>query len=692
MTESNIISSFLGSKAENLDILERLIIEVLRDHAYWRRSFHPEDPLSITPEEKISPQYTKALAEIESQLWHVISKLKRSGPWFSPRYFGHMLSETTIASMVGYFVGMLYNSNNVTTQAAPCTVKMEIEVAGQLASMIGFNPEETWGHLTSGGTVANAEALWVARNLRYQPLAVAAMLRDPDAKIRFALPDVDLVSLNGKPFDTLNTWELFNLSTHDTLILRQAIPIATTNAKNLGSNETFFEVARQIQREYDEEIKKYSLASLGWRKFCVKVEQILGAPVPEGILLVSQAKHYSWVKLADVFGIGQESLEYVPIDENFRMNIDALERILNKYVGGLKSFNGIAYGVIGVISVCGTTEEGSIDEISKIVDLRKKFAERGLHFYLHSDAAYGGYFASMFKTKDGNYISEDNLEKLYQGIFRKDMLKDFMALSEVDSITIDPHKLGYIPYPAGAILFREKDVRDLISCHAPYVFKEGGNPEDFLGRFIFEGSKPGAAAVACYLSHKMNPLHAEGHGKMLAGVVMGTKKFYKSMLKQASDQNAKYRIFPLCEPETNVVCYVVVPADFYSLLQLNILTEMIAVELGVEATYDESWKCLISSTELNGVEYSGSLDVFFDKIGQIRKTFLLPGKPGTEDHFYDTKLVVLRSAVMNPFIGNRSDFDQIIETIINELLLAAERIKAKALKEFEIVCKKRGVQ
>ena len=38
--------------------------------------------------------------------------------------------------------------------------------------MIGYDPSRSWGHLTSGGTIANFEALWLARSVRY--LAVAA--------------------------------------------------------------------------------------------------------------------------------------------------------------------------------------------------------------------------------------------------------------------------------------------------------------------------------------------------------------------------------------------------------------------------------------------------------------------------------------------------------------------------------------
>jgi len=46
------------------------------------------------------------------------------------------------------------------------TARATMEVARQLAGMMGYS-SETWGGLTSCGTLANFEALWVARTLKY---------------------------------------------------------------------------------------------------------------------------------------------------------------------------------------------------------------------------------------------------------------------------------------------------------------------------------------------------------------------------------------------------------------------------------------------------------------------------------------------------------------------------------------------
>ena len=52
MDETKLYSWFLGPKAENADMLERLILEALRDCVFWRRNFHPEDDITITEKVK----------------------------------------------------------------------------------------------------------------------------------------------------------------------------------------------------------------------------------------------------------------------------------------------------------------------------------------------------------------------------------------------------------------------------------------------------------------------------------------------------------------------------------------------------------------------------------------------------------------------------------------------------------------
>jgi hypothetical protein len=65
--------------------------------------FHPDDPTHITEEIKRTEQYTQALDSIQEGLRGLLAALKKSVPFFSLRYQGHMNWELTIAALFGYF-------------------------------------------------------------------------------------------------------------------------------------------------------------------------------------------------------------------------------------------------------------------------------------------------------------------------------------------------------------------------------------------------------------------------------------------------------------------------------------------------------------------------------------------------------------------------------------------------------------
>ena len=92
---------------------------------------------------------------------------KHSCPFWSPRYQGHMCTDLSMPAILGYFMTMMYNPNNVTIEVSPLTTVAEMEVGDQLCEMFGFNLDRNqkelpvaWGHITSGGNVANLESIW----------------------------------------------------------------------------------------------------------------------------------------------------------------------------------------------------------------------------------------------------------------------------------------------------------------------------------------------------------------------------------------------------------------------------------------------------------------------------------------------------------------------------------------------------
>ena len=103
----------------------------------------------------------RRLAEV---LGRYVERLKGNYPFFHPRYAGQMLKPPHPAAVVGYLAAMCINPNNHALDGGPPTGQMEKEVVRDLAAMVRF-PGDALGHLTSGGTIANLEALWVAREV-----------------------------------------------------------------------------------------------------------------------------------------------------------------------------------------------------------------------------------------------------------------------------------------------------------------------------------------------------------------------------------------------------------------------------------------------------------------------------------------------------------------------------------------------
>ncbi|MEI6309858.1 MAG: tyrosine decarboxylase, partial [bacterium] len=252
MEHKAVNALFLGPKSENYPVFKEMLGYMMDDYAEWRRGFHPDDPLVITPSDQEEESFQATVREMRQVLVELAGLLQlTSVPWFSPRYLGHMTADTLMAANLGYMLALLYNQNNVAYEGSPGTTGLELETGRQLAAMMGYDPAHSWGHLTAGGTIANYEGLWLARNLKSIPHA-----------LRRTVPE--LVA-------NLDDWALWNLSPATILDLLE-------QAKQMGSFEQ------------------------------VREHSVRGQGIPAGGLgkvLVPQSKHYSWVKAMDLLGLGQ---------------------------------------------------------------------------------------------------------------------------------------------------------------------------------------------------------------------------------------------------------------------------------------------------------------------------------------------------------------------------------------------------
>jgi glutamate/tyrosine decarboxylase-like PLP-dependent enzyme len=134
--------------------LQRWLSNAVAAIEEWQDGFGPyqSDPSVLVSDER----FADAFAEFTA-------RLKDNYPFFHPAYAGQMLKPPHPAATVGYLTAMLINPNNHALDGGPATAAMEKEVVSQLAAMFGFGTH--LGHLTTSGTIANLEALFVAREL-----------------------------------------------------------------------------------------------------------------------------------------------------------------------------------------------------------------------------------------------------------------------------------------------------------------------------------------------------------------------------------------------------------------------------------------------------------------------------------------------------------------------------------------------
>jgi L-2,4-diaminobutyrate decarboxylase len=155
------------------------------------------------------------------------------------------------------------------------------------------------------------------------------------------------------------------------------------------------------------------------------------------VILCSDVSHFTVEKTAIQLGLGTRAVVRVPVDDGFRMDVDALRStlVMLERDGRLP---------MAIVATVGTTDFGSIDPLAPIAAVA-----RAAGAWLHVDAAYGG--ALLWSRSRRTHVAD-------------------MALA--DSIGLDFHKLLWQPVSCGAFLLRDAAEFALLATHADYL-----NPE-----------------------------------------------------------------------------------------------------------------------------------------------------------------------------------------------------------------------
>ncbi len=683
---SDVAAWFLGPRGENVDLFSELVSIALNDHVFWRRNFHPTDPSPLTESMKRDEAYLDAVDLIKTEFYGLLAQLKKSGPFASMRYQGHMTWDQTLPGMAGYFAAMLYNQNNVALEASPITTVLEVEACEDLCYMLGYQATtpKPWGHLTCGGSTANIEALWAARNLKFYPLSFRKGLKAANQPVAEKFT-VTLPSGTSALLNELDNWQMLNLSVDEVLNLFNRA-VVDYSVDEVALNEA---------------IEPYSLQNMGFLDFA---QEFLKDPtVGDPVVLVPASKHYSLPKGAAILGLGAKNMHTVPLDVYGRMDTNELKTAIDDYLFG-NTDDGKKHPIVTVVAVFGTTEEGNVDPLVDILNLQKDYRAANVDFTVHADCAWGGYFASLLRDDGSGGIP----------IAVSDyVMAQYGALGQTDTITIDPHKTGYLPYPAGALCYRNMAMRSLIAFEAPYINSDDSDvpPEWSLGTYGIEGSKPGAAAAGVYLSHAAIPLNLQGYGKLMTLTAYNCKIFHWKLL-EASAQETDFIVEPT--PHMNLSSQTKedavkaflsklsgktpqsilndrTGADLATLREegadLNILTyafnykvngaleqdldkvnafnEMIYDRISLKADGRDiyNYKILVSTTSFYKDTYG---EVFFndyrDRLLESNATIAPTSSSGSGEH-----IVVMRSTIMDPWITEDVEGKPFVDYIVAEL-------------------------
>lgn len=159
-----------------------------------------------------------------------------------------------------------------------------------------------------------------------------------------------------------------------------------------------------------------------------------------GVVYASEEVHMSIPKAVAMLGLGRANLRLIPVDENMRIHVPALETaIARDRKAGLRR--------IALVGSAGTIMSGAIDPLAELADVARRNK-----LWFHVDGAYGAAAALAEPER-------------------------FVGMSQADSISLDAHKWLYQPLDCSVLLYRNEDAaRHAFSYSAEYVKTASDDP------------------------------------------------------------------------------------------------------------------------------------------------------------------------------------------------------------------------
>lgn len=220
--------------------------------------------------------------------------------------------------------------------------------------------------------------------------------------------------------------------------------------------------------------------------------------IVNGEIILPRSAHFSFKKAADMMNL---TIIEADLDDNYKINAESVKEKISE-------------NTVAIVAIAGTTELGLIDPIEELSQIA-----HDNNIYFHVDAAFGGF--SIPFLNDCGYDFPDF---------------DF-KLPGVCSVTVDPHKMGLAPIPAGGIIFRKKEYLEVMAVDSPYLTVKTQS--------TIVGTRLGASTAATYAL--LRYFGKSGYAKLACNLMENTR-FLADSLKEIG-----YDV--IVEPELNIVAF-----------------------------------------------------------------------------------------------------------------------------------------
>ena len=220
--------------------------------------------------------------------------------------------------------------------------------------------------------------------------------------------------------------------------------------------------------------------------------------IVDGEIIIPDSAHFSFKKAADMLNL---KIVEAKLDNNYKIDVESVK-------------NAISDKTVAIVAIAGTTELGLIDPIEELSEIAFKN-----NIYFHVDAAFGGFSIPFLKRAGFDFPVFD------------------FSLRGVCSITVDPHKMGLAPIPAGGIIFRKQEYLDVMAVDSPYL--------TIKTQSTIVGTRLGASSAATYAIMKY--FGKEGYTEIAKNLMDNTNYLYDNLI------DIGYEV--ICKPELNIVAF-----------------------------------------------------------------------------------------------------------------------------------------